>query len=97
MKLGSTLRQRLCQRGLFRPRCSRSVLSNSSRGEWEGEDGGGEGEEKGRRDTDETELGEARRDSGRGAEELATLLLTAVGPLDNPGILSEINLSTWSC
>lgn len=29
--------------------------------------------------------------------ELATLSLTAVGPLDNPGILSEINLSTWSC
>lgn len=56
-----------------------------------------EGEEKGRGDTDETERGEARRDSRRGAEELATLSLTAEGPLDNPGILSEINLSTRSC
>lgn len=32
-----------------------------------------------------------------GVEELAKLSLTAMGPLDNPGILSEINLSSWSC
>lgn len=41
--------------------------------------------------------GETQARQWEGAEELATLSLTAVGPLDNPGILSEINLSTWSC
>lgn len=32
-----------------------------------------------------------------GAEELAALSLTAAGPLHNPGISSEINLSARSC
>lgn len=37
------------------------------------------------------------RETDRGGGELAKLLLTAMGPPDNPGILSEINLSTWGC
>lgn len=56
------------------------------------------GEEK--RKAGETRQNREREDRGEtegGVEELAKLSLTAMGPLDNPGILSEINLSSWSC
>lgn len=45
-----------------------------------------------------TELEEREERAGRRgvAEELGKLPLTALGPLDNPEILSEINLSSWS-
>ena len=60
----------------------------------------GEGKRKAGEDRDETELGEGGRSKARqreGMEGMAKLSLTAMGPLDNPGILSEINLSSWSC
>lgn len=41
--------------------------------------------------------GRSQARQSEGVEELATLSLTAVGPPDNPGILSEINLSARSC
>ena len=64
--------------------------------------GAGEGERKAcetqTRQSGERERGERGEARQReGAEELAKLSLTAMGPPDNPGILSEINLSSWSC
>ena len=38
--------------------------------------------------------GRSKARQTEGVEELAKLSLTAMGPLDNPGILSEINLSS---
>lgn len=54
-----------------------------------------ERERRVRQRRDRAERSKARQTEG--VEELAKLSLTAMGPLDNPGILSEINLSSWSC
>lgn len=87
-----------------RLRCSRSVWaewSDSERTRREGEARRGAGE--GKRKAGETETRQSGRrrerlgESDGRVEELAKLSLTAMGPLDNPGILSEINLSPWSC
>lgn len=50
---------------------------------------------KARQSSEKEERGKAKQTEG--VEELAKLSLTAMGPLDNPGILSEINLSSFSC
>lgn len=86
--------------------CSRSVWtewSNSDESKRrEGEAGGVVGE--GKRKVGETGMRHSAEKGGRGkatptegVDTRAKLSLTAVGPLDNPGILSEINLSSWSC
>lgn len=57
-------------------------------------------EGKGKSKTGEREMRATGRSKARqmeGVEELEKLSVTATGPLDNPGILSEINLSTRSC
>lgn len=59
---------------------------------------------EGKRKSGETEKRQSAEKRGRGearptegVDELAKLSLTAMGPLDNPRISSEINLSSWSC
>lgn len=58
---------------------------------------GGAEEERGETDETEGESEDERNRQADGVGELEKLLLTAMGPLDNPGILSEINLSSWGC
>lgn len=109
MTLGSALHQRLCQQGLFRREpltdCDvngvfgqNGAIQTGAGGRAQARRGVGEGERK----AGETETRQSRERRGEakqteGAEELAKLSLTAMGPPDNPGILSEINLSSWSC
>lgn len=111
MTLGSALHQRLCQQGLFRrgPLTDRDVAGVfGQNGAIQTRAGGRErlGEEwvreRERRVRQETRQSGEKGGRGKarqtdGVEELAKLSLTAMGPLDNPGILSEINLSPWSC
>lgn len=76
----------------------RAEWSDSNRregGRRRGEEWVREREGRVRQRRDRAVRGRARQTEG--AEELAKLSLTAIGPLDNPGILSEINLSSWSC
>lgn len=112
MALGSVLHQQLCQQDPFRGRQWDFDAAGGALGQNETiqtEAGGRErlnkkeseenrkASEKETRQRGQKGGGEARRDSGKGVEELVKLLLTAMGPLNNPGILSEINLSSWSC
>lgn len=105
---GRSSDQRLCQPGPFRgrandrQRCSGGVFtewSDSGRCRWEGAASKGEWarrrEKRVRQRGDRGGRNEARQTEG--VEELAKLSLTAAGPLDNSGILSEINLSSRSC
>ncbi len=107
MTLGSALHQRLCQQGLFRrgPMTDRDVAGVFGQNgaiqcgvggrERLVEERARERERRVRQRRDRAGRGKARQTEG--VEELAKLSLTAMGPLDNPGILSEINLSSWSC
>lgn len=80
-----------------RLRCGRTVLAEWSNSDRDRRRGVRE-EKKEPKTRQRAERGERRGETGEGGgRNWEKLPLTAMGPLNNPGILSEINLSSWSC